>query len=126
MDRTFFIAGSLFALTAVAAGAFGAHALEARLSTERLATYDLAVRYQMYHAFALIAVAWASTRWQSGLIHTAGWLFIVGILIFSGTVYMLALGGPRWLGAITPIGGVSLIISWALLAYGVYTSVQLR
>jgi uncharacterized membrane protein YgdD (TMEM256/DUF423 family) len=124
MDRVFFTAGAVFALIGVAAGAFGAHALEGRLTPERLATYDVAVRYQLYHAFALLAVAWASTHWPSGLIRTAGWLFIAGILIFSGTVYLLALGGPRWLGAITPLGGLSLIVSWGLLAIGVYTHTQ--
>lgn len=118
MERTFFGLGALFALVGVAAGAFGAHALAARLTPERLATFETAVRYQMYHAFALIAVSWAASRWPAGSIQIAGWLFVVGILVFSGTVYGLALGGPRFLGAITPLGGLCFLIGWALLAWG--------
>lgn len=122
MDRTFVGIGAVFALLGVAAGAFGAHALQTRIAPERLNTFEVAVRYQMYHALALIAVAWATTRWQSGAVTTAGWLFVAGILIFSGAVYTLALGGPRWMGAIAPIGGMSLMAGWALLAWGVLRS----
>ncbi|HWV57843.1 MAG TPA: DUF423 domain-containing protein [Longimicrobiales bacterium] len=102
---------------AVAAGAFGSHVLEARLEPERLATFELAARYQMYHALALLAAAWAADRWPGGGTTAAGWLFIVGALIFCGTVYALSLGSPRWFGAITPIGGVSFIAGWLLLAW---------
>lgn len=117
MTRTFFTLGALFAFLAVAAGAFGAHALEARLTPDRLETFELGARYQMYHALALLAVAWATTRWPGTLTTSAGWLFVAGILIFSGTVYALGLGAPRWLGAVTPIGGLSFLAGWLLLAW---------
>jgi uncharacterized membrane protein YgdD (TMEM256/DUF423 family) len=122
MDRTFVGIGAVLALLGVAAGAFGAHALQTRITPERLNTFEVAVRYQMYHALALIAVGWATTRWQAGAITTAGWLFVAGVLIFSGAVYALALGGPRWMGAVAPIGGMSLMAGWALLAWGVLRS----
>lgn len=117
MDRTFFTLGSLFALLAVAAGAFGAHVLEQRLAPERLETFELAARYQMYHGLALLAAGWAAARWGSAATTAAGWAFVIGILIFCGTVYALSFGAPRWLGAITPIGGTSFLVGWALLAW---------
>jgi uncharacterized membrane protein YgdD (TMEM256/DUF423 family) len=121
MDRLFFALGALVGGLAVAAGAFGAHALRDHLAPERLVQYELAVRYQLYHALALLAVGWAAYRWPGATVHAAGWLFIVGIVIFCGTVYALAFGSPRWFGAITPIGGLSLIIAWALLAWAAFT-----
>ncbi|MBW3555039.1 MAG: DUF423 domain-containing protein [Gemmatimonadetes bacterium] len=121
MTRTFFIVGSLSAFLAVAAGAFGAHALEARLTPERLDTFQLAARYQMYHALALLAVAWACARWPGGPATWAGWLFVVGTIVFCGTVYALGLGGPRWLGAITPLGGLSFLAAWLLLAWAAFS-----
>ena len=117
MTRIFFALGAIAALLAVAAGAFGAHALEARLDPDRLATFKLGAQYQMYHALALLAVAWATTRWPGGLTTTAGWLFVAGIVIFAGSLYALGLGSPRWLGAITPIGGLSFLTGWLLLAW---------
>jgi uncharacterized membrane protein YgdD (TMEM256/DUF423 family) len=72
----------------------------------------------MIHALALIAVAWAAQRWPSGVVHASGWLLLVGVLIFCGTIYALAFGAPRILGAVTPIGGLSLIVGWLLLALG--------
>lgn len=119
MDRTFFVLGALFAMLGVAAGAFGAHALADRLTPERLATFEVAVRYQVIHALGLFVIAWATTRWPSGLLHVAGWLFVVGILVFGSTVYALALGGPRILGAITPLGGLSFIVGWVLAGWAV-------
>lgn len=117
MERTFFALGSFLALLAVAAGAFGAHALSARIPPDRLATFEIGARYQMYHALALLAVAWASTRWSTPLLSVAGWLFVAGIVVFAGTLYALALGAPRWFGAITPLGGVCFLGGWALLAW---------
>ena len=119
MTRTFFALGSAFAFIAVAAGAFGAHALEARLTADRLETFQLGARYQMYHALALLAVAWATTRWPGGLTDAAGWLFVAGIVVFCGTVYALGLGAPRWLGAITPLGGLSFLAGWLALGWAV-------
>lgn len=117
MYRLILAAGAISAAIAVAAGAFGAHGLRARLSVQDLATFETAVRYQMYHALALLAVAWVLTiapgdspaRW-------AGWLFIAGSLIFSGSLYLLVLTDTRWLGAVTPIGGVAFIAGWLCLA----------
>ena len=117
MQRTFLAIAALLGLLAVAAGAFGAHALETRLGADRLAIYETAARYQMYHALALIAVAWASTALPAatGLVSASGWAFVAGVLVFCGSLYLLALGGPRWLGAITPIGGLAFLTGWALL-----------
>ena len=115
MDRTFFALGALFAGLGVAAGAFGAHALRARLSAPDLAIFETGVRYQMYHALALLAVAWAAQRWPGALVHWGGWLFVAGILVFSGSLYVLVLTGPRWMGAITPIGGVAFLAGWTCL-----------
>jgi uncharacterized membrane protein YgdD (TMEM256/DUF423 family) len=120
VDRLFFVLGSASAGVAVALGAFGAHALKTRLSPEMLAVYDTGVRYQMFHALALLAVAWASTRWPGSTAITAsGWLFIAGTLLFSGSLFALSVSGVRGLGAITPIGGLAWLVGWTLLAWGV-------
>jgi uncharacterized membrane protein YgdD (TMEM256/DUF423 family) len=116
LDKTFFATGAFIGGLAVAAGAFGAHALQTRLAPDRLVLFELAARYQLMHALALLATAWAAQRWPGTMISAAGWLFVVGVLIFCGTIYALAFGAPRILGAITPIGGMSLIIGWVLLA----------
>jgi uncharacterized membrane protein YgdD (TMEM256/DUF423 family) len=115
-DRAFFVLGSVSALLSVAAGAFGAHALRSRLAPEMLALFETAARYQMYHALALLAVAWAVGRWPGPLMVWSGWLFIAGTLLFSGSLYALALTGLRWLGAITPLGGVCFLVGWLCLA----------
>lgn len=117
MERTFFGLGALVALLGVALGAFGAHALRPTLSAADLATYETAVRYQLFHALGLLAVAWASGRWPSGAVHAAGWLMTAGILVFSGSLYVLVLSGHRWLGAVTPVGGICLLGAWGLLAW---------
>jgi uncharacterized membrane protein YgdD (TMEM256/DUF423 family) len=116
MDRLFLSLGAISAFLAVGAGAFGAHGLRARLTPDLLAVFETAARYQMYHALALLAVAWAVTRWPGGLAAWAGWLFVAGTLIFSGSLYLLALTGVRWLGAITPFGGVAFLAGWICLA----------
>ncbi len=115
MDRLFFTLGTASALIAVGAGAFGAHALRARLSPDLLAVFETAARYQMYHALALLAVGWAVVRWPGPWPVRAGWLFAVGTLVFSGSLYALALTGVRWLGAITPLGGIAFLAGWACL-----------
>ena len=115
--RLFFTLGSALAGLAVGLGAFGAHGLRNVLSAEDLATFEVGVRYQMYHALALVAVAWAATRWDSSAVVVAGWMFVAGIVLFSGSLYLLVITGPRWLGAITPLGGVAFLIGWALLAW---------
>jgi uncharacterized membrane protein YgdD (TMEM256/DUF423 family) len=120
--KLLFVLGAVFAGLAVAFGAFGAHALRATLSPEDLATFEIGVRYQMYHALGLIAVAWAASQWPSGAVHAAGWAFVAGIVIFSGSLYVLVLSGQRWLGAITPIGGVAFMAGWALLIWAALRS----
>lgn len=120
MDRTFAALGALSAAVAVAAGAFGAHALKGHLSPDDLAIFETGARYQMYHALALLAVAWAATRWPGGAVSTAGWLFVVGTLLFSGSLYALALTGVRWLGAVTPLGGLAFLAGWVCLAIGAW------
>ena len=122
MSRLFFAFGSGFALIAVVTGAFAAHALKSRLSPEMFQIFEVAVRYQMYHALGLIAVAWASTQWSGQLVTASGWLFVVGIVIFSGSLYILSLTGIRWLGAITPIGGAAFIIGWGCLLWAAIRS----
>ncbi len=117
MDRLFFTLGSLSAFIAVALGAFGAHALKARLPADLLAVFETGVRYQLTHALALLAVAWACTRWPGTAVNASGWLFVAGTVIFSGSLYALALTGVRWLGAVTPIGGVALLAAWLCLAW---------
>ncbi len=115
--RLFFTLGSVFAALGVAFGAFGAHALRATLTPEDLATFEVGVRYQMYHALGLFAVAWASTQWEAWTVSVAGWAFVAGIVLFSGSLYALVLSGQRWIGAITPIGGAAFLVGWALLAW---------
>ena len=117
MDRLFFIIGSLSAFVAVALGAFAAHGLKARLSPEMLATFETGARYQMYHALALLAVGWACTRWPGAAVNASGWLFVAGTLLFSGSLYALALTGTRALGAITPFGGLAFLAGWLCLAW---------
>ena len=115
MDRLFFGLGAASGFLAVAAGAFGAHALRARLAPDLLAVFETAARYQMYHALGLVAVAWAVTRWPGTAAQWAGWLFVVGTVLFSGSLYALALSGMRWLGAVTPLGGLAFLTGWICL-----------
>ena len=117
MDRLFFALGALSAFVSVAAGAFGAHALRARLAPDLLVIFETGARYEMYHALALVAVAWAVQRWPGAATSAAGWLFVAGTLLFSGSLYALALSGVRAIGAVTPFGGVAFLAGWALLAY---------
>jgi len=117
MDRTFFGLGAVLAFLGVALGAFGAHGLRGTLSAQDMATFEAGVRYQLVHALALLAVAWASTRWPGATVHAAGWLFVAGTVVFSGSLYVLVLTGPRWLGAVTPLGGVCFLLGWGLLAW---------
>ncbi len=117
MERTFLALGSISALMAVAAGAFGAHALKTRLAPDLLAVFETAVRFQMFHALGLLGAAWASTRFPGGPVTAAGWLFAAGTVLFSGSLYLLALTGTRWLGAVTPLGGAAFLVGWACLAW---------
>lgn len=115
MGRLFFSIGCALGFAGVALGAFGAHALKARLTPDQLATFEVGVRYQLIHALALLAVAWACTRWPGKAAQASGWLFIAGTLLFSGSLYVITLGGVRGLGLVTPIGGVALLLGWLCL-----------
>jgi uncharacterized membrane protein YgdD (TMEM256/DUF423 family) len=108
----------------VALGAFGAHALKASLAPDMLAVFETGVRYQMYHVFALVAAAWAWARWPGRVFAICGGLFIAGIVIFCGSLYLLALTGARWLGAITPLGGLAFLAGWLCLAWGTGTKMR--
>jgi uncharacterized membrane protein YgdD (TMEM256/DUF423 family) len=119
MDRFFFLSGAVAAFIAVALGAFGAHSLKTKLSADMLNIFEIGVRYQMYHALGLIAVAWATTRWPEANLNAAGWAFIVGIVVFSGSLYLLSATDIRWFGAITPIGGLAFLIGWAILIWSI-------
>jgi len=117
MANTFMLIGSLAGFLGVAAGAFGAHALRSRLSSEMLAVFETAVRYQMYHALALLVTAAVIGRvGDARLLSIAGWSFITGVVLFSGSLYGLALSGTSGLGAITPLGGVAFLVGWGCLA----------
>lgn len=123
MDRVFLSLGAASALIAVAAGAFGAHALRDHLSTDMLAVWRTGAEYQMYHALALLAVGLILGRFSvdgSAWLTAAGWLFVVGSVLFAGSLYALALTGITWLGAITPLGGVGFLLGWAAVAIGVW------
>ncbi len=116
MQRTFMLAGALAGLVGVAFGAFGAHGLRGRLSPDMLAVFETGVRYQMYHALALMLTALIAGQVGGRAIAAAGWLFVGGIVLFSGSLYLLAVTGITVLGAITPIGGVALLLGWLCLA----------
>jgi len=124
VDRLFFTIGCVFGFLGVALGAFAAHALKARLAPELLATFDTGVRYQLAHALALLAVAWACTRWPGKAAKASGWLFVIGTLLFSGSLYALSLSGVRGLGIVTPIGGVALLFGWLCLLAAPWAKTQ--
>ena len=119
MTRFFVLVGAVLAGLGVVAGAFGAHGLEGRVSPDRLETFHTAVTYQMYHALALLAVGWAA-QGGGGLVHGAGYCFLAGILVFSGSLYLLVLTDTSWLGAITPLGGAAFLVGWGLFAWGAW------
>jgi len=112
--------GGLVSGSAVAAGAFGAHALKAILDAPALAVYETAARYQMYHGLALFVVAWLLRETRARQTARAGWLFCLGTALFCGSLYLVALSGIKWLGAITPLGGVSFMAGWLLVAWSAW------
>ena len=118
MVAGWFAAGAVLSGLGVLVGAFGAHGLRDRVTPDLLAVFETGVRYHLIHGLAVIAVAWAASRWPSAWIGAAGWLFAAGIVVFSGSLYILAISGVRWWGAVTPIGGVCFLAGWAALAVG--------
>jgi uncharacterized membrane protein YgdD (TMEM256/DUF423 family) len=118
MDRRLYVCAAIAGFAGVALGAFASHGLKARLTPDMLAVFETAVRYQMYHAFALFAAAWGFARWQHRAFPVAGRFFLAGIVIFCGSLYALALSGERWLGAATPVGGLAFLAGWLCLAWG--------
>ena len=116
MDRTFLLVGAVLGFLGVALGAFGAHGLRARLSPEMLAVFETGVRYHMYHALALLVTSLLMARMTGWLVAAAGWSFVAGIVLFSGSLYALAISGVTMLGAITPLGGLAFLAGWAFLA----------
>jgi uncharacterized membrane protein YgdD (TMEM256/DUF423 family) len=117
MDRTFLLIGALLGFLGVAFGAFGAHAVKTRLSPEMLSVFETGVRYQMYHAFAVLVVAAAIGHIGGArLLAISGWAFFAGTVLFSGSLYLLALTGVGILGAVTPIGGLLFLVGWICLA----------
>jgi uncharacterized membrane protein YgdD (TMEM256/DUF423 family) len=116
--RFFLIAGALSAALAVVLGAFGAHGLRGRLPADLLAIYQTGCQYHVYHALGLLAVGLLGLHLPaSTALRASGWLMLAGTLLFSGSLYLLAITGQRWLGAITPLGGVAFIGAWLLLAW---------
>jgi uncharacterized membrane protein YgdD (TMEM256/DUF423 family) len=116
MAARWFAVGAWLGALGVALGAFGAHALKARFTADMVAVWETAARYHVLHALALLATGWACDRWPGALASGAGWLFVVGIVLFSGSLYALVLTGARAFGAITPFGGACLIAGWVCLA----------
>jgi uncharacterized membrane protein YgdD (TMEM256/DUF423 family) len=120
MDKTLMFVGALMGAVGVGIGAFGAHGLRGSLPPEMLAVFETGVRYHLYHALAILATAAMMSRVEGRAMVAAGWSFAVGILLFSGSLYALALSGLSGLGAVTPLGGVAFIIGWICLAVAAF------
>jgi uncharacterized membrane protein YgdD (TMEM256/DUF423 family) len=124
MAKIFLMAASISGFLAVAIGAFGAHGLKQKISEEMMAVYQTGVQYHFYHTLALLGVGILLQQFpQSLALKVSGWGMLLGMLVFSGSLYLLVLSGTRWLGAITPIGGLALLVAWLALAVGIYQSV---
>lgn len=115
--RLFLICAAALGFLGVALGAFGAHLLRDKFSPEQAARFETAVRYQFYHVFALLAVSLLARTYPALNFSPAGWAFVAGTVIFSGTLYLIDMTGVKWFGAITPVGGVLLLVGWAMLAW---------
>ena len=122
MVKMFAILGSLSALAGVALGAFAAHALKDKLPPDLFNVFEVGVRYQLYHALGLFVVAWAAAQFPSTAASMTGWLFVAGTVMFSGSLYALSLTGMRWLGMVTPVGGLCFLAGWAWLAWCLWKS----
>jgi len=118
MSKPFFIIAAGLGFAGVAAGAFGAHLLRDKLSPELYDIFETAVRYQLYHTFALVVAAWAMEKYEQRQFIKAGWLFVSGVALFSGSLYILVFTEARWLGMITPVGGFAFLAGWFYLGTG--------
>ena len=118
--RQLSILAALNMMAAVGAGAFGAHGLKKMISPELLTVWQTGVLYHLAHALGLFIIALLSLHWRAPALTLAGWLMFAGILMFSGSLYALTLAGTRWLGVITPMGGVAFLLAWALVAWAAY------
>lgn len=124
MARTFLVLGALLAGLAVALGAFAAHGLAPRVSVERLQTFETGVRYQMYHALALLLVGWLLYQLGAPGFKVAGWSFLAGIILFSGSLYVLVLADMPWMGALAPLGGTAFILGWGVLGWTFWQTIR--
>nr|WP_304187714.1 DUF423 domain-containing protein [Rhodothermus marinus]MBO2490865.1 DUF423 domain-containing protein [Rhodothermus marinus] len=124
MARTFLVLGAVLAGLAVALGAFAAHGLAPRVSPERLQTFETGVRYQMYHALALLLTGWLLHQLGASGLSVAGWCFLAGIVLFSGSLYVLVLTDTPWLGAVAPLGGTAFILGWGMLAWSLWRALR--
>ena len=124
MATKFLLIGALLGFTGVAAGAFGAHGLKGRLESDMLTVFELAVRYQLYHALVLLALGAGLDHLQPPASIWAGWILFLGTVIFCGTLYLLSLSGARWWGIVTPIGGLALLAGWVCLAWSAWTRIR--
>ncbi len=120
MERWFGVLGAIFGALGVGLGAFGAHGLKGRVEASSIAIWQTAASYQMWHALALIAVAWVISEGTSTAARVSGIAFTLGVLLFSGSLYVLVLSGQKWLGAVTPIGGLAFIVGWVSLAVALW------
>ena len=120
--KLFLVLGSLYGFLGVALGAFGAHALKTKLSAEMFQVFEVGVRYHMYHTLALLITAWAVSQYKHPLLLASGWFFTLGILVFSGSLYILALSGVKIWGAMTPLGGLLFLMGWLTFAAGILKS----
>ena len=118
MSRTFFVTAAVLGFLGVAGGAFGAHALRGILDTDVQTVYETGIRYQMYHVFALMLAGWALQKHEASQFRLAGWFFVAGVALFSGSLYIMSFTGLRWLGAITPLGGLAFLAGWLSLIIG--------
>ncbi len=121
--RTIFALGSLSAFLAIGAGAFGAHALQERVEPGLVELFETAARYQLAHALGLLGIAIAADRWSDPLWTVVAWAFVLGTVLFSGSLYALGLGGVRWLGAITPLGGMCFLTGWITAIVAAWRSI---
>lgn len=115
-NRALIATGAVLGMLAVVGGTFAAHVLPKYLDDHAMHTFEVAVRYHMYHALAVLCAAWVGSRWPGRVPALAGWLFVLGVVFFSGSLYVLVMTGAKWLGAVAPLGGSSFIVGWLLLA----------